>query len=306
MPRVSVIMPCFNHGSFLWESAKSILNQTEEDIELLLIDDASADNSWEVIREITLSDSRCRPIQHAHNQGASKSRNDGILEANGNFIAFCDADDIWEPEKLQVQLKTMELAPSCDVAYCDSNIIDKDGSPTGALFSEMAPPPDVASGWIFDSLLVRNFINTQTVLIRKSAIVNPAMRFDERIKWVEDWWYWIQLARNHQFVYTNKPLARYRVHPKNTNIVHKRGCSINRLKVLNRTLRQYEALSKAQRARILYAMAAELNALGKQRMSRRMLSLCLRESILDFRGASVFGKALLRIATCGLLRSKAS
>src|ERR1017187_4327252 len=102
MPKVSVIMPCFNHARFVVESVSGILAQTHPDLELIIVEDCSSDNSWDVIRSLTAKDSRIKVIRHERNQGVSKSRNDGLCMATGQFIAFCDADDVWEYDKLRV------------------------------------------------------------------------------------------------------------------------------------------------------------------------------------------------------------
>src|SRR5437879_5335794 len=103
MPSVSVIMPCFNHGRFVKESVNGVLGQTHGDLELVIIDDCSSDKSWQIISGIARDDPRIKAIRHARNEGVAKSRNDGLRVAKGEFIAFCDADDIWDQGKLKFQ-----------------------------------------------------------------------------------------------------------------------------------------------------------------------------------------------------------
>lgn len=106
-PLVSVVTPVFNAASFLEETILSVLNQTYSNWELLLIDDSSTDASFEIAIAYSQKDSRIKPFQLTENKGAGVSRNFGIKEAAGTYIAFLDADDLWFPEKLQKQLDFM-------------------------------------------------------------------------------------------------------------------------------------------------------------------------------------------------------
>ena len=103
---VSIIMPSYNAGKYIEASINSVLNQTYKDWELIIIDDCSSDNTLEVIK--TFTDSRIRLLQNERNSGAAISRNYGLREAKGKWIAFLDADDTWKEEKLATQIKCME------------------------------------------------------------------------------------------------------------------------------------------------------------------------------------------------------
>lgn len=294
MPKVSVIMPCFNHAQFVVESANGILNQTQENLELIIVDDCSSDDSWEAIQGVAQKDLRVKTIRHTRNQGASKSRNDGLRVASGQFIGFCDADDIWEREKLEIQVNLLQANPEYDVAYCDALIVNQEGLPTGRRFSELFPVPKAPSGWLFRELVGRNFINMQGVLMRNGC-VQSAGYFDERIKWVEDWWYWVRLSRHHRFLYSKEPLAKYRVHSRSTNLVQKRSCCVNRFKVYRRILQQYTDLPPSSKSVVVYNMAAELCDLGKRRTGRRLLWDTVRLSMMDLRAFNTFCRAWRRI-----------
>lgn len=287
-------MPCYNHARFVVESASAILGQTYDDLELIIIDDCSTDNSWELIRRLAAGDQRVRPIKHEHNQGASKSRNDGLHLAIGEFVGFCDADDIWERNKLEVQINLLQKDPDFDVAYCDATIIDEHGKPTGARFSECFPPKKADSGWLFKELVTRNFINMQTVVMRKEC-VQKAGYFDENIKWVEDWRYWIKVSNVHRFLYSQEPLAKYRVHSQSTGFTQKRGYQINRFKVFRRILKQYMNLPSPARAEIYYKMGVDLLQLNKLQFGRRMLWQAVKTSVFDIRAWGTFCRAMRRI-----------
>jgi glycosyltransferase involved in cell wall biosynthesis len=294
MPRVSVIMPCFNHAPFVADSLHGVLQQTHPDWELIVVDDCSRDGSWEVIRRVADHDPRIRAIRHERNQGVSKSRNDGLRAASGELIGFCDADDIWEREKLERQADLLRKNPDYDVVYCDAAIVDEKGLSTGERFSDRFPPPPAAGGWLFAELIRRNFINIQTVLMRKECVQHTGF-FDEGVRWVEDWLYWIRLSRRHRFLYCPDLLARYRVHRRSTNLVQRRGYSVNRFKVFRRILRDYGDLPKSARNEIVYKMGVDLCDLGKRVAGRRLLWSVVAAPARDIRSLASSGRALRRL-----------
>jgi len=116
--KVSIIIPTYNRAHLIERSIRSILNQTYEDFELLIVDDGSTDNTKEVVEGIV--DARIRYISCATNGGAAKARNVGIAEAKYDYIAFQDSDDEWHPDKLEKQMKVMETAsPDTGLVYCE-------------------------------------------------------------------------------------------------------------------------------------------------------------------------------------------
>ena len=105
---VSVIMPSYNCGRFIADSIKSVQAQTYKNWELLIVDDCSLDNTLDIVKKIQITDKRIRLFQNKDNSGAAVSRNVALKEAKGRWIAFLDSDDLWEPLKLERQIKFME------------------------------------------------------------------------------------------------------------------------------------------------------------------------------------------------------
>src|SRR4051812_26915687 len=151
MPVASVVMPCFNAAPFVEDSVRAVLAQTLSDLEIIIVEDCSRDHSVEILHRLAREDARIRVIVHPRNRGASRSRNDGIRVARGKYIGFCDADDLWKPEKLAAQVELLERNPGYHVTYCDSEIIDATGRRTGELFSALFPPPRAPSGDLFEA-----------------------------------------------------------------------------------------------------------------------------------------------------------
>ena len=273
MPSVSVIMPCFNHGAYVRDSMHSILAQTMSDLELLVVDDFSTDTSRERVMEVMKLDSRVRLLCHPKNLGVSKSRNDGIAAAKGKYLAFCDADDLWLPEKLARQLPALEAQSHYGLAYCESEIIDQNGVWTGRKFSDDHPAPR-PSGNTFNDLCRTNFINTQTVIVRRDLL--PAdLRFDEKIRRTEDWWLWLQLARKTAFVYDPTVLAQYRVHPTSTRATQANGYHRDNWKVCKKNLRLHRDMPLPEQGLMWYSMGYGLCALGKRRWGRAFMAHAL-------------------------------
>ena len=129
-PLVSIITPSYNCAEFIGETIKSIQSQTYTNWELLITDDCSTDNSCEIIQKFVNEDSRIRLLKLDKNSGAGGARNNSIKEAQGRFIAFCDSDDRWYPEKLEKQLKLMK-EKDCGMTYSSYMTCKENGELNG-------------------------------------------------------------------------------------------------------------------------------------------------------------------------------
>ncbi|MDE6095658.1 MAG: glycosyltransferase family 2 protein [Muribaculaceae bacterium] len=129
---VSIITPSYNCGGFIGETIESILSQTYSNWELLITDDCSSDNSREVIEEYCARDPRIRLLRLEKNSGAGVARNKSIEAAKGRFIAFCDSDDRWYPDKLEKQLSYMDCK-KCDLSHTSYMTCDEDDRITGII-----------------------------------------------------------------------------------------------------------------------------------------------------------------------------
>ncbi len=199
-PIVSVILPTYNRAHLLKRAAKSVLQQSFTSLELIIIDDASTDATKEVVTE--LNDPRITYIRHETNQGGPAARNTGISRAKGIYIAFQDSDDEWLYDKLQRQV----------------NLLDSADKSTGAVFTgfiragkrkaQYVPLPndDTQRGNLLESLLVRNFISTQTLLIRKDVLLEIE-GFDERLPRFQDWELVIKIAKTCDMQLIDEPMV---------------------------------------------------------------------------------------------------
>jgi glycosyltransferase involved in cell wall biosynthesis len=201
IPTVSVIIPTFNRAPLLKRSIGSILNQTFQDFEIIVVDDASTDNTEEIIHN--LEDKRIRYIKHETNRGGSAARNTGIKAARSKLIAFQDSDDEWLPEKLEKQMKVLASSPPhLGVVYTGFWRIRGDNK-------EYIPGPaiPVKEGNIHQELLRGNFVTTQAVVVKKECFQQAGM-FDETLPRLQDWELFLRISKCFEFRYIPEPLVR--------------------------------------------------------------------------------------------------
>ena len=191
---VSVIIPTFNRENTILRSVHSVLNQTYEDLELLIIDDGSTDNTRVLIEQ--LDDPRIRYIYLGANGGASNARNAGVSHAKGEWIAFQDSDDAWKPDKLQMQMEYASKHPEYAMIYTSyiAHLEDQD------IYFPVEPLPPVMEGDMFVSLLSRNVIGAPTMMIKREAFLQSG-GFDTNYHSLEDWEFVIRFSRNNLIGY---------------------------------------------------------------------------------------------------------
>ncbi|MCR4418630.1 MAG: glycosyltransferase [Clostridia bacterium] len=202
-PTVSVIIPTYNRAHLVGRAIKSVLNQTYQDFEIIVVDDASRDNTEEVVR--SFNDPRIRYLRHEHNLGGSAARNTGIRAARGEFIAFLDSDDEWLPEKLAYQLAVFSEDHDCGAVYTELVWVSDDGP--ARRVGTRAP-----EGNILKQLLGSNVVGTtSSVVIRRECLERVGL-FDETLPSCQDWDLWIRIARLYRFRKVSIPLVRYYWH----------------------------------------------------------------------------------------------
>ena len=208
---VSVIVPTYNRESEVLKSIISVLEQTYTNLECIVVDDGSTDNTEKLLLEI--NDSRLRYIKLEHNSGPSIARNTGIRESRGNYIAFNDSDDLWLPDKLKIQMEKMKSEDEIGMVYC-SYTYDKNGK-------EMKIPSDryegfQLEGYIFDSLWQNNKIGTPTILVKREC-VDVCGGFAENLHSLEDWEFVLRISDKYKIAYVNKVLVHAGYSPRGVN-----------------------------------------------------------------------------------------
>lgn len=210
VPTVSVILPTYNRAHVVGRAVLSVLHQTYQDFELIVVDDASTDSTQNVLA--CLQDDRTRIIQHRNNRGAAAARNVGIEASRGQYVAFQDSDDEWLPEKLQKQVAMLSAAPDeVGVVYCgfqriEGNRIRTHPSWAARWASKIPSHTRRLTGNVHDSLKRGNFVTTQAAMIRRTCFETAGL-FDERLPLLEDWELWLRVSQHCQFVYLDEPLV---------------------------------------------------------------------------------------------------
>lgn len=206
-PKVSVIIPTYNSLKYLSETVESVLNQTYSDFELLIVDDGSTDQTVQWTGE--LGDSRVRVISQA-NQGVCVARNTGIANANGEYIAFLDHDDLWEASKLEKQVCRLDAEPNIGLVHTWMALVDDRGKFIGRIMTSDA------EGDVWQQLLEKNTIASSSVMVRRSCFEKVGMFSPARELYsVEDWEMWIRIASQYPFAVIREPLLSWRQHPNN-------------------------------------------------------------------------------------------
>ena len=201
MPTISVVIPAYNVERTILETIESVQQQTFSDFELIVINDGSTDRALELVS--TVKDPRLKIFSYS-NGGLPTARNRGISRATGEFITFLDADDLWTPDKLELQLAALQQRPEAGVAYSWTHYMDEKGE------SFHGGKPVFYEGNVYAKLLMGNFLESgSNPLIRRQAIESVG-EFDPTLKSCEDWEYWLRLAANWPFAVVPKAQILYR------------------------------------------------------------------------------------------------
>jgi glycosyltransferase involved in cell wall biosynthesis len=210
-PAVSVVIPAYNRADVIQGAIQSVLRQSWEDFELIVVDDGSTDGTQDATRAIR--DPRLRLIETARNMGASAARNLGVEEARGDWVAFQDSDDEWLPLKLERQMGRL-LAPGEDyvAAYCGMMILgEPDGSDGARLRARYFPGPEETAleGDLLLPLLRTSLISTQTLVARREAL-RAIGGFDPELRALIDWDCVLRLAPLGPIAFVDEPLVLQR------------------------------------------------------------------------------------------------
>lgn len=255
-PIVSVIIPCYNHGHYLPYAVNSVLAQTFTDWEAIIVDDGSTDNTGEVAAQFT--DPRIRYI-YQENRGLAAARNAGIQVAQGDYLAFLDADDLWAPRFLERCLEVLGKREDIVGVYTGNYFIDHAGQVlprTGLRVVE----PNV----LYDQLLCGGFFPPCTAVIR-ADVVRQLGTFDTHLvgRGTEDWDLWLRVTRTYRMQGIPELLAFYRVYPGSMS-TNADGMHANRMAVLTKHFGPPEGDPRTWPAekRTGYAFAYRATALG--------------------------------------------
>ena len=206
-PKVSIITPTYNCADYIKDAIRSVFDQTYQNYELIVIDDGSTDNTGEVIKPYLCND-KLRYIRQ-ENLGQAAARNRGLKKATGEYIAFLDADDIWEKSKLEKQLSVVKKSQA-DVCYTAAKIVDDE---TGEIvpYIRLSWLNRLRKGDILPYLIFSNFIPFSSIIVKHKCFEKLGT-MDESINMGDDWDLLLRLSVFFKFDFVNEQLLVYRLH----------------------------------------------------------------------------------------------
>lgn len=233
MPKISVVIPCYNGEQFITAALESVYSQSFSDYEVIVVDDGSTDGTHGVLAPYS---DRLR-YYHQDNQGLAVARNVGLSLASGDYVTYLDADDIWEPDNLRVKHEVLMQFPDLGGVFSEFSIFDamgerhshgtkhlfpifvRTGRDYADIFEEHHMLPlgphsvPVHVGNIFDSLFWGNFI-LPTSMIFSRALAKQVGEFRSHMRTQQDYEYWLRFSRLYRFAFVDHVLVRYRRHPE--------------------------------------------------------------------------------------------
>ncbi|MEW6007267.1 MAG: glycosyltransferase [bacterium] len=198
-------MNCYNSSKYLEEAINSVYAQTYKDWEIVFLDNASTDNSADIAKSYN---SKLKYYKNETNVPLGCARNMAIEKANGEYIAFLDCDDMWSPEKLELQVGLLDKNPNIGLVYCDAFLINEDNTKIINQFFKIAKP---FRGEVTIPLINWNFIPCLTVMFKK-GLFTQAGPFRTDLNISEEYELFLRLSLITEFDYINNPLAKYRCH----------------------------------------------------------------------------------------------
>jgi teichuronic acid biosynthesis glycosyltransferase TuaG len=235
MTKVSIIMASYNYAQYIKKAIDSILAQTFDNWELIVVDDGSIDNSVEIIKSYCEKDLRIKLYQHenAQNKGLKETLLLGLSKAQGEWVAFLESDDEFEPQNLEEKIKIIEKRKTVQLLFSKVNFVCENDN-LKEKESKLRKILDIISKKnypcnLFYDLAFYNYILTfSNVLIKKDAILK--LNFDVPDDYLLDWWLWIQLSYKNDFYFIDKPLLNWRLHEQ-SYIQNSKKNPINQLNI---------------------------------------------------------------------------
>lgn len=216
-PLVSVIMPTYNGAEFVGESIESVLGQTYDSIELVVVDDGSTDGTPDVVAAYEKRHpGRIRLERKREQRGPCRRRNDAIDLARGELIAWLDQDDLWLPEKTEREVGVLLARPEVGLVYSGYEAFDSESGET----LPWRDRESEAEGDVLVPLFVRGcFVASLTAVFRREVLTRRAMRLREAdFSFGDDYYLWLALSLDWQVALVDEVLARYRRHPRNESL----------------------------------------------------------------------------------------
>lgn len=264
MPEVSVVIPTYNRARDVCSAVDSVLAQTFDDLELIVVDDGSTDETQELL-ERRYGDRIVYVYQE--NQERCVARNTGIQRSSGAYVAFLDSDDVWLPDKLEAQMEMARRYPEAGLLYGRVFPIDSDGR-WHLREAEMVGWGEPGPRRVFDRLVMVNIIPTPTVVVKRASL-DRAGFFDKAFSYCEDWDLWLRIAFHYDAVFVPQALAGARVYDDIPSRLAAYGSEMSQIRILEKVFAD------------LPADEGHLRELKSQAIASRYFTAACRDYALD-------------------------
>ncbi|MGF1494602.1 MAG: glycosyltransferase [Microcoleaceae cyanobacterium] len=233
MPRVSVVVPTYNQEQFIQSTLTSVLNQTYQDFEIVIANDASTDNTVTKIQAV--HDPRIRLFSLERNQGESAATNYGIQQAQGKYIAILHSDDLFRPDKLERQVNFLEQNPQFDAVLSHAEVIDEAGRPLPDkthVLQQIFPQPNRTRFQWLNQFFIRDNCLCQTSSMVRCSCYQTVGLYDRRLRQIPDFDFWVRFCLQHELHIIPEPLTQYRVHQSNISGIRPETIKRHHIEVL--------------------------------------------------------------------------
>ena len=258
-PAVSIVLPTFNRLQFVPATLDSVFAQTLTDWELIIADDGSADATRDYLRRVA-ERPRVRVLWLEHSGRPAVATNAAIREARGEYVAFLDSDDLWQPEKLARQIASLRRNARCGWSHTRFMIVDSSGRLTNRLPAGTYP---AKGGWIREALLAGQMVIAQPSVLVSRVLLQELGAFDEGLRMCYDQDLWFRLAAHSEIDVVDEPLTLIRRHDSHSGsdviawedrlrvferLLHERSCDTCEALVRSRTAAMSAGLARSQAA----------------------------------------------------------
>lgn len=283
VPAVSVVIPTYNAATFVREAIQSALDQTYQDLEIIVIDDGSSDKTESVVGSFGEA---VRYVKQ-ENQGAGAARNRGIAMARGRYVAFLDADDLWLPQKLAEQVPLLDADPELGLVHSDWAVVSEKGPKEPSYLSRLP----TASGYIFDELAQCGFILTSCTVVRRSCLENIDW-FDETLSIAQDYDLWLRICYRWKTALVDKPLVTKRNRDGNLSSDFTKT-AVEKIALFKKTLHDFSDMTPHRQRLLRRQLAQNYWDVGYHYFDRLMLKEARRNFVssigYDWRNGKAYG-----------------
>lgn len=291
MPTVSIIIATYNREHVLRRAIQSVLAQTYQDFELIIVDDGSIDNTERLVK--SFNGEKIRYIRYRENKGPATARNTGIQSANGDYIAFLDSDDEWMPEKLEKQMRTFETAPP-EVGLVYTGFFKITNNKIRYRHGGLTP----SDGNVFRNLLNGSFVLPSATLVKQECFERAGM-FDERFFPIEDWELSLRISRHYQFKCIDELLVIY--YPQPDSVSANKSARIRSYKLILETYFEDIERDKGVLARCYFSLGNLLCSYGELSRGRGYIIRSVKAYPLDIRFFGAFLVSLLGVSAYNIV-----